>query len=227
MTESAKVPPKPRGPYQKTARTRVAILNAALEVFSESGYHSGSIRDVARRAGISNSGLLHHFPDKIALLDAMLERRDEVDAEAMRQFTRDGKSALHALIHLAAENASKPGIVKLYAILSTEATAEDHPAHEHFVSRYARTRDLVQEAFASLAEDGHLAGGSTPESAAIGTLAMMDGLQVQWLLEPARINMPYELAYYLSTVTDIDFVTEHSRHAAGSAEMITPAATTL
>jgi hypothetical protein len=86
---------------------------------------------------------------------------------------------------------------------------------------------LVEEAFASLAEDGHLAGGSTPESAAIGTLAMMDGLQVQWLLEPARINMPYELAYYLSTVTDIDFVTEHSRHASGSAEMITPAATTL
>jgi len=210
MTKSAETPLMPRGPYQKTARTRVAILEAALEVFSESGYHSGSIRDVARRAGISNSGLLHHFPDKIALLDAMLERRDEIDAEAMRRFTHDGKSALHALIHLAGDNASKPGIVKLYAILSTEATADDHPAHDHFVSRYARTRHLVEEAFTSLADEGHLAAGATPESAAIGTLAMMDGLQVQWLLDSTRIDMPYALAYYLSTVTDIDFVAEHS-----------------
>jgi len=213
MTESAAPPLKPRGPYRKTAGTRVVILNAALEVFSESGYHSGSLRDVARRAGISNSGLLHHFPDKIALLDAMLDYRDEVDADAMRTFRSDGRSALHALIQLAAANSSKPEIVKLYAILSTEATASDHPAHEHFVTRYARTRDLVRSAFESLAEDDHLSDGETPESAAIGTLAIMDGLQVQWLLDPAGIDMPYELARYLSTMTDIDFVEEHSLRA--------------
>lgn len=200
----------PRGPYRKTAVTRVAILEAALDVFSESGYHSGSLRDVARRAGISNSGLLHHFPDKIALLDAMLDHRDEVDADAMRDYTRDGKSALHALIHLAAANASKPGIVKLYAILSTEATAADHPAHEHFVGRYARTREFVRSAFAALKDAGQLAPGTTPESAAIGTLAMMDGLQVQWLLDPDGIDMHQGLAHYLSTVTDIDFVGEIS-----------------
>jgi len=211
MADTAQLSLKPRGPYRKTAATRIAILDAALDVFSESGYHSGSLRDVARRAGISNSGLLHHFPDKIALLDAMLDHRDEVDADAMRQFTRDGESTLHALIHLADSNASKPGIVKLYAILSTEATAADHPAHEHFVARYARTRDFVRAAFALLADAGHLAPGATPDSAAIGTLAMMDGLQVQWLLDPARIDMPRELAFYLSTVTDIDFMADLSR----------------
>lgn len=210
MTDTAQPPLKARGPYRKTAATRITILTAALEVFSESGYHSGSLRDVARRAGISNSGLLHHFPDKIALLDAMLDLRDEVDAEALRQYTRDGESALHTLIHLAAANASKPGIVKLYAILSTEATAEDHPAHDHFVARYARTRDLVRNAFAQLAEGGRLVEGVTPESAAVGTLAMMDGLQIQWLLDPGRVDMPYELAQYLSSVTKIDFVSELS-----------------
>jgi AcrR family transcriptional regulator len=208
MADTDRTPLKPRGPYRKTAATRVAILDAALEVFSESGFHSGSLRDVARRAGISNSGLLHHFPDKVALLDAMLDHRDDVDADAMRLLTRDGRSTLHALIHLAAANASKPGIVKLYAILSTEATAADHPAHEHFVTRYERTRAFVRTAFASLAEEGHLVAGATPDSATIGTLAMMDGLQIQWLLDPAKIDMPSELAFYLSTVTDIDFTSE-------------------
>jgi AcrR family transcriptional regulator len=222
MADTAPPPLKARGPYRKTAATRVAILTAALEVFSESGYHSGSLRDVARRAGISNSGLLHHFPDKIALLDAMLDLRDEVDAAAMSQYTRDGESALHALIHLASANASKPGIVKLYAILSTEATAEDHPAHDHFVARYARTRDLVRHAFSQLEENGRLANGATPDSAAIGTLAMMDGLQVQWLLDPEGIDMPYELAYYLSSVTMIDFVSEFSLPAPSASEPQAP-----
>ncbi|MCW3492688.1 TetR/AcrR family transcriptional regulator [Microbacterium sp. SSM24] len=210
MTDSARQPLKTRGPYRKTAQTRVAILEAALDVFSASGYHSGSLRDIAKRAGISHSGLLHHFPDKISLLDAMLDHRDEIDAATIRQFTRDSASALHTLVHIAAINASKPGIVKLYAVLSTEAAAEDHPAHQHFVTRYARTRELVREAFAGLADEDRLGHGMTPESAAIGTLAIMDGLQIQWLLDPAGIDMPQELAKYLSTITDIDFTVEPS-----------------
>jgi AcrR family transcriptional regulator len=210
MTDPTRTPSKARGPYRKTAQTRIAILEAALEVFSASGYHSGSLRDVAKRAGISHSGLLHHFPDKISLLDAMLDHRDEVDAATVRQFTRDSASALHTLVDIAAANASKPGIVKLYAVLSTEAAAEDHPAHEHFVTRYARTRELVREAFEGLAGEDRLSPGISPESAAIGTLAIMDGLQIQWLLDPSGIDMPRELAKYLSTITDIDFTVEVS-----------------
>lgn len=211
MTDISSAPTRPRGPYRKTAATRVSILEAALEVFSESGYHSGSLRDVARRAGISNSGLLHHFPDKIALLDAMLDYRDEIDVDTMRQHSSDGRSALMALIRLAEANASKPEIVRLYAILSTEATATDHPGHAHFVARYARAREFVREAFVSLEDAGYLSPGVSAESAAIATLAMMDGLQIQWLLTPAEINMRDELAVYLSMITTLDFVADIQR----------------
>jgi len=210
MTDPAPKSSRARGPYRKTAGTRVAILEAALDVFSESGYHSGSLRDVARRVGMSNAGVLHHFPDKEALLEAMLDHRDEVDAESIRRLTRDGETALHALIQLVRSNSLKPGIVKLYAILSTEATAEDHPGHLHFVARYGRTRAFVEDAFASLADAGQLAQGVTPASAAIGTIAMMDGLQVQWLLDPNAVDMPRELGRYLGALTGIDFSAEFS-----------------
>ena len=43
-------------------------MAAALEVFSEAGYHKGSIRDVAERVGLSQAGLLHHYPSKHLLL---------------------------------------------------------------------------------------------------------------------------------------------------------------
>jgi AcrR family transcriptional regulator len=194
-----------RGPYRKTAETRNSILDAALEVFAESGFHSGSLRDVARKVGMSNAGVLHHFADKETLLSEMLDHRDEVDVEEVRRLTRDGESGLHALIELVRSNQTKPEIVRLYAILSTEATSLDHPAHEHFVTRYARTRDFVREAFESLKSVGRLAPGITAESAAIGTIAMMDGLQTQWLIDPTAVDMPAQLASYLRSVTRIEF----------------------
>jgi AcrR family transcriptional regulator len=194
-----------RGPYRKTAETRSSILDAALEVFAESGFHSGSLRDVARKAGMSNAGVLHHFADKETLLSEMLDHRDEVDVEEVRRLTRDGESGLHALIELVRSNQAKPEIVRLYAILSTEATSLDHPAHEHFVTRYARTRDFVREAFESLKSVDRLAPGITAESAAIGTIAMMDGLQTQWLIDPTAVDMPAQLASYLRSVTRNEF----------------------
>jgi len=194
-----------RGPYRKTAETRTAILEAALEIFAVSGFHSGSLRDVARRVGMSNAGVLHHFADKETLLAAVLDRRDEADVEEVRRLTSDEASALHALVHLARVNESKLEIVRLYAVLSTEATGLDHPAHGHFVDRYARTREFMREAFAALERRGRLKPGVTVESAAIGTIALMDGLQTQWLLDPGAVDMSAELARYLSGVTDVEF----------------------
>ena len=200
--------PSARGPYRKTAETRTAILDAALEVFAVSGFHSGSLRDIARRVGMSNGGILHHFADKETLLAAVLDRRDEVDIEAVRQLTRDGESALHALIHLARSNEAKVEIVRMYAILSTEATALDHPAHAHFVDRYMRTRVFVREAFDALESLGRLKPGVDAESAAIGTIAIMDGLQTQWLLDPETVDMSTQLARYLGAMTEIEFSEE-------------------
>ena len=66
-----------RGEYAKSAGRRQEIVAAALEVFSEAGYHKGSIRDVADRAGLSQAGVLHHYPSKTLLLQAVLDWRDE------------------------------------------------------------------------------------------------------------------------------------------------------
>lgn len=51
------------------ARTRRAILDAAERAFATSG--SASLADIARRAGVSKSGLLHHFASREELLRAV------------------------------------------------------------------------------------------------------------------------------------------------------------
>lgn len=48
-------------------------LKAALELFSEQGYHGSSVREIANRAGLSVPGLYHYYPSKQALLQALLD----------------------------------------------------------------------------------------------------------------------------------------------------------
>lgn len=182
-------PRRRRGEYAKSEATRAAILDAALEVFSESGYRAGSLRDVAQRVGMSEAGLLHHFKNKSALLQAVLDLRDQHSLEIVDFDVPDGVEALRGLVRLAEYNASIPGVVELYATLSAEATSPDHPAHHYFVDRYASVRVSVTAAFEKVAEAGRLIDGVDPYRAAVATIALMDGLQVQWLLDPSSTDM--------------------------------------
>jgi AcrR family transcriptional regulator len=196
---------RPRGEYAKTRRTRETILDAALEVFAESGYRSGSIREVALRVGMSEPGLLHHFPSKPELLAAVLDRRDQHANDLVPLGESAGLATLRGLVGLAAYSAATPGLVALSCVLSAEATSPDHPAHEYFVRRYEWTRGNIVRAFEVIEADGHLMRGITPHAAAIATVAMMDGLQVQWLLNRESLDMSHELETFLATFVDAEF----------------------
>ena len=63
-----------RGPYQSGLARREAILDAAVDLLAEVGYHGMSLRDVARHVGISHPGVIYHFPSKEALLMSVVQR---------------------------------------------------------------------------------------------------------------------------------------------------------
>jgi AcrR family transcriptional regulator len=187
---------KPRGEYAKSEAKRQAILDAALEVFAQSGYRSGSLREVAQRVGMSEAGLLHHFRSKSALLMAVLDHRDDLSRAVVDFDQPDGVEALRGLVALAERNASSPGVVELYCTLSAEATSRDHPAHEYFVRRYVFVRESIGVAFERIAAAGRLLPGVDAHRAAVATIALMDGLQVQWLLDPESTDMGEALAEF-------------------------------
>jgi AcrR family transcriptional regulator len=59
---------------EKSERSRAAILDAALRLFSKQGYRGTSIREIAGEAGISTGNVYHHFPDKEALFRTLLDQ---------------------------------------------------------------------------------------------------------------------------------------------------------
>jgi AcrR family transcriptional regulator len=175
--------------YAKGRAKRRDILDQATALFGEAGYRGTSLREIAARCGISHPGLLHHFPTKESLLLAVLAHRDEVDKERLAVGHPTGAAALRRLADLAALNATRRGIVELFTVLSAEATAADHPAHDYFVNRYRRIVNEIEAAYAEAREAGDLVAGVDPARAARELVALMDGLQIQWLLGDPTLDM--------------------------------------
>ena len=170
------------GGYARGRATREEILDVAMQLFGEVGYRTASLREVASRVGISHPGLLHHFGSKAVLLAAVLERRDEVDDAAFEADLAAGYDYVDAMVRVIERNASRPGIVELFATLSAEATSPDHPAHAYFQDRYRRVLDRGVAEFESRRAVGELRPDLDPLTAARLTVAVMDGMQIQWLL---------------------------------------------
>lgn len=57
----------------RTTRSRKQILAAALKLFSRRGYHGTSIRDIAEASRASTGNVYHHFPDKEAIFNALIQ----------------------------------------------------------------------------------------------------------------------------------------------------------
>ncbi|WP_213454433.1 TetR/AcrR family transcriptional regulator [Rhizomonospora bruguierae] len=174
--------------YAKGRARRREILDRAVALFGEVGYRGASLREIAARCGLSHPGLLHHFPTKEALLLAALRHRDEVDGERFAA-TGTGAQVLLRLVDLVRLNADRRGIVELFTVLSAEATAPDHPAHAYFAERYRHTVEAIERSYARARAEGTLRPGIDPGAAARHLVALMDGLQIQWLLDDRATDM--------------------------------------
>ncbi|MGY1809299.1 TetR/AcrR family transcriptional regulator [Blastococcus sp. SYSU D00669] len=72
---------------------RPALLEAAVEVIDEHGPTAVSLRDLARRTGVSHAAPAHHFGDKAGLLTAVAAQGYELLAEALDTASRSGDFA--------------------------------------------------------------------------------------------------------------------------------------
>jgi len=181
--------------------SRAKAVWTALELFATSGFKGTSIAKVAQQAGLSQSGLLHHFPSKAALLLAVLEERDAEDGVFLT--TEHGEAplgwdAFDALEALVARNSTRPHLVGLYVRVSAEAIEPGHPAHDWLKDRYAGMEAWLTDAIRTgqVREEIH---ADAPIAILVhNTIAMVDGLQQQWLLNPERVSMVKEFGGYVA-----------------------------
>ena len=175
----------------ETIERRRDILKASLEIFGAKGYNKGPLAEIAERVGMTHAGILHHFGSKDELLLEVLRYRDESDvAQLEERRIPTGMDLFRHLVHTAFTNADRAGIVQAYAVLSAESVTDNHPAKDYFDGRYQTLRSEVAEAFTLVClERGIDVYEDRIKQASASILAVMDGLQVQWLLDRSRVEL--------------------------------------
>ncbi|WP_374945905.1 TetR/AcrR family transcriptional regulator [Agreia sp.] len=187
-----------RGEYAKSAQVRKRIVDAATEEFAESGFRAGTMKNIAERATISQRGLVHHFASKEELLLEVLEVRAAESAQLM--LSSDPRDVLRSVVDVMVDNARRPGLVELHTVLFAEATSSEHPAHAHHAHRLQLWRDYLTSVFETLHREGALAPGLDPEVVATTLVAVQDGVQLQWLYHPEKIDMAGAVHDYLASI---------------------------
>lgn len=172
-----------------------------MATFGNRGYSKGSLVDIADQVGMTHAGVLHHFGSKDQLLLEVLAYRDKTDVEHLQgKHIPGGLDLFRHLVTTARLNADRPGIVQTFAVLSAESVTEQHPAKDFFRGRYTQLRAEVGEALAEVCAADDPPDPAALDAAAAGVLAVMDGLQVQWLLDPDAVDLAYASAFAIEAI---------------------------
>lgn len=171
-----------RGPYRTGIETRRLLVENAIRVFGEHGFRGGSLRMIAESVGAPASLIVNHFGSKDGLLTAVL---DHWDARQVSDADHHGLAYVQMLRTRMRYSRDNPTWAEFFLTLGSEAIAADHPAHQYFVDRYAHIASRLQEEILHAAGSGEISpmAAVTARIEAQRLSAMMDGLQLQWLLD--------------------------------------------
>ncbi|MFK0120435.1 TetR/AcrR family transcriptional regulator [Streptomyces sp. NPDC090994] len=197
--------PKRRGSYAVGRKRRDRIVAVASEQFATAGYAHTSMTRVAKEAGITATGLLHHFPSKQHLLLAVAEHRFDVAAavvDAAADAEDDGDALIEALLAVTRRFVAEPGLIELFVTLSAEAADPSSAAHELFAARYERTVSELAARFRACARSGSFRADADYEAVARECVAVSDGLQLQWLLSGRRTDLLAGITGHLSRLRE-------------------------
>lgn len=170
---------------------REALLHAAITCLNERGYGKTTSRDIAATAGISSlAAIVYHYGSKEALLNAAIAEIVRRWIERLQQFVHGPDGGIDGLRAAAAEyygtlEANRSALGGFVEALGHAPRSDD--IREQMAQQYQGFRDSLAAIFE---QNGHQEPNSPRLHAMSSVLmALVDGLLIQWLLDPgAAIN---------------------------------------
>lgn len=170
--------PRPNRKDEKARATRRRILAAATELFARQGFHKTTTADLAAAIGMTQGALFYHFPNKEALLRAVLDRLAR-GLDAYRALLAGPPSAdtVRRVVGLMVEHFRRqPEATICLAALATEFAGSGDPILERIRDIY----DTFVLPFEQvLARHPRI---SCPRAAAVSFIGAVQGIAIQGLL---------------------------------------------
>ncbi|KWX24426.1 MULTISPECIES: TetR/AcrR family transcriptional regulator [Mycolicibacterium] len=160
---------------------RQRILSVAERLLARNGWRNTSLAQIAKEAGVTPAGLLHHFESKEQLLNAVLDARDDDDdAHA----DRSGDLA-DEIKRVAERFVRAPELVGTFTVLLVENIQPDAPLHDRLLKRQQDARDIVADIIRRGQLSGRYRTDFDPVTKAVEILAFVNGMETSWLLDPS------------------------------------------
>lgn len=180
------VPGRTHTAVERGRERREAIVEAASELFAEAGYHPTSLGTVAERAGMNRTAVMHHFPSKLALLNAVLDEHGRRFAAVQMSIAQHrGLAALRELRQITIYQRDNRKRTMLWTMLLAESASPESPLRERMHGTYMLFRISVVSILKQAQKAGELRKGVDFEREANSVIAFLNGMDTSWLLDPS------------------------------------------
>jgi AcrR family transcriptional regulator len=160
---------------------RQRILAVAQRLLTRNGWRATTLGQIAREAGVTPAGLLHHFESKELLLHAVLEARDTYD-DVNADTTGD---VVEQVERIPARFRQAPELIGTFIVLLIENLDPDAPLHDRLLDRHRSAIDIVAEGVRRGQRSGAYRTDIDPVVKAVEIVAFMNGMETSWLLDPS------------------------------------------
>ncbi len=157
------------------------ILAVAQRLVTRNGWRNTTLAQIAKEAGVSAAGLLHHFESKEQLLHAVVDARDADDdahadrsGDLLEQIARAGDRVDRA-----------PELVGTYSVLLVENLMPDAPLHDRLLARQQAAIRIVTDLIERGQQSGRYRSDFDAALKAVQIVSLVNGMEISWLLDPS------------------------------------------
>lgn len=193
------------GAGHDTLPERERILDAAFELFAREGIRPTTLADVAIHADTTEGTVRQLFEEVDDLLLAVLERVDSSFLDAESYMSGAPHSATESLRRLSAGAhvlAERPLHARLRVMVSFESIVRDGAARHYMQERLESVRWWLTHALVEGVRAGEFDPDTDADARAAEMVAFMEGIQIQWLLHPDRIDLVRAYESYFDDLLD-------------------------
>jgi AcrR family transcriptional regulator len=205
---------KKRSPEDKRKR----VFDAALQVFSERGFHEATMDEIASLSGVAKGTVYRNFKSKQDLLDQLLmEKNREIAGQFIRVFSGKGdvleqiEEALQLYVGFIEDNHVLYRLIQSEGII--QKSGKKTPFYDYFVSQLP----MLKERIVSLNRDGRLKTTNF-YTVFYGILGFIDGVVHKWF----RSGMEYPLQEEVPVILEVLFNGFVGERAGGKRYFVPP-----
>lgn len=190
---------------QDTLPAREQILDAAFDLFATDGIRMTSVSDVAARARVPVDQVREHFDSVDELLLAVLERMDSSFIETENYVAGGSFSGIETLRRVSATAkilVERPLHTRLRVVVSFEAIVREGAARTYTQERTESIRWWFAVILTEGVRLGEFSPDTDPDARAVEMVAFMEGIQIQWLLHPERIDLVRAYESYMDDLIE-------------------------